>query len=115
MFSPEDLERLRKLDLLITRLTEQQDALTARGVDVPALIAQCRKQYEEYVKSCQEQERAVEDHLQAQANLADAEYQLYLSVKKQVEAVAESEPNHPQLPQWRETLEQWSKNLPASE
>jgi hypothetical protein len=115
MFSPEDLERLRKLDLLITKLTEQQDALTARGVDVPALIAQCRKQYEEYVKSCQEQERAIEDHLHAQANLADAEYQLYLSVKKQVDAISAEQPDHPQLPQWRETLEQWSKNLPKSE
>src|SRR3954468_4694459 len=115
MFTPDDLERLRKLDLLIVKLTEQQEVLTARGVDVPALIAQCRKQYEEYVKSCQEQERAVEDHLQAQANLADAEHQLYLSVKKQVEAVAAAEPDHPQLPQWRETLLQWSKNLPPSD
>lgn len=114
MFSPDDLERLRKLDLLIAKITEQKDALSARGVDVPALLIHCRQQYEKYVQSCQDQERAIEDHLQAQANLADAEFQLFQSVKKQVEAVAKTEPDHPQLAEWRKTLAQWSEHLPKN-
>jgi septal ring factor EnvC (AmiA/AmiB activator) len=106
---------LRKLEQLIARLTEQKETLAAQGIDVPALIAKCRKQYDDYVASCRAQERALEEHLQAQANLADSEYNLYKSVKKQVEDIAENQPDHPQLPQWRATLEQWSQHLPKTE
>ncbi|EEF62896.1 hypothetical protein [Pedosphaera parvula] len=115
MFAPEDLERLRKLEQLIARLTEQKEALTAQGIDAPALIARCHQQYDDYVASCRAQERALEEHLQAQANLADSEYNLYLSVKRQVEGISEAQPDHPQLPHWRATLEQWSQHLPKSE
>jgi hypothetical protein len=115
MFAPEDLERLRKLEQLIARLTEQQETLTAQGIDAPTLIAKCRKQYDDFVESCKAQERAFEEHLQAQANLADSEYNLYLAVKKQVADVAAAQPDHPQLPKWRATLEQWEQHLPKSE
>jgi hypothetical protein len=67
---------------------------------------------ENFVRAAAKAEAATEASLQANADLADAEYKMFKATEPIVRAAYEERPFDPQVQEWKEFHDEWRKQMP---
>ena len=112
---PEGLEDEELIAFMQTRLAkvrEHFEELKAHGVAADRFLAEAEPTLEEAVQAV----KAVEEHqdklLHLHADVAEAQAHLVRTLLKAVRNAEEHNPFHPDLPEWREQLEELAKQYP---
>ncbi len=101
-FSTGYLEKLRK----------HRDELAACGVRIDQFIADTARRLAAVEAVNKDVEKAEDARLQAMADSADAQYDLFKAMEALVKAAKEQNPFDPQIEEWEEQLEEIRRQMP---
>lgn len=87
---------------VITMLRENERELREAGFDVDASIAEIQDQYAETVKTFVAVDTAHDEYLHACADLADAETEYCKDLCSLMDPIADENPAHPIVRQWKQ-------------
>jgi hypothetical protein len=112
---PENLEAeelVAEVRHRVAKAREYREELLARGIPVDRFITQMSAKADDLAAQNKDCDEAQDRLLTAQADLADAEYELFKQMKSAVEKMEEEHRFHPQVQEWREQLDEMSSRFP---
>jgi hypothetical protein len=116
MFDPEKDAQARQLlkeyRRLIAFLEANATELKASGVDVQPMLAQTKADLAKLEGICSEADSAEESFLQATADLADKEREVFKEASKLVDHLLEQNPSDPRVQKLLRQREQLKKQFP---
>ena len=101
-----------KLKQLIATLEEGREALQQHGIDVTPQLEELRGQLKKFEDACAAEEKAMEELLQAQANLADAKFEAFKDFSCLLDQLMARYPNNPNVKKWLEERDELQKRFP---
>lgn len=115
MHDPEErAEFLKEYEANIAKAMspEGRARLIARGLDPEAEFKRVAALKDAFLAADKDYEQAVDDHLQKTANLADAQYTLFKSLRDLVQELKRTDPLNPQLEELEDFLEAMAERVP---
>ena len=115
MYDPEErAEFLKEYEANVAKAMspEGRARLIARGLDPEAEFKRVAALKDAYLAADKDYEKAVDDHLQKVANLADAQYTLFKSLRDVVQELKRTDPLNPQLEELEDFLEALAEQMP---
>ena len=115
MYDPEErAEFLKEYEANMAKAMspEGRARLIARGLDPEAEFKRAAALKDAYLAADEDYEKAVEDSLQKRANLADAEYALFKSLREVAQELKRTDPLSPQLEELEDLLEAMAERVP---
>lgn len=112
---PDDLEDEDFMEFMRQRtaqVREFRDELMAHGVAADRFLADAEPKLADLEKVCGEVDQAEDKLLNARADLADAQLNLFRELKKALAEMEEKAPFDPKTEELREELEEWAKIFP---
>ena len=96
----------------VGRLRGVRESLRAIGLDADKVIADQEAALTNVEQAHREADGAVQKHLHAIADTAEAEVKAFQAVYSLVSNALKEKPFDPQLQEWMEQLEEWKQQLP---
>lgn len=101
-----------KLKQLIETLCAGQEMLEQHGVNVTPQIELLQTQLKKFEEACAAEEKAMEELLQAQANLADAKFEAFKNFSRLLDQLMARYPNNPNVKKWLQEREALRQRFP---
>ena len=96
----------------VRRLRGVRESLRAIGLDADKVIADQEAALKNVEQAHREADGAVQTHLHAIADTAEAEVKAFQAVYSLVSNALKDKPFDPQLQEWMEQLEEWKQHMP---
>lgn len=115
MHSPEEREEIiKKYEALLPKLKspEVQARMIADGLDPEAEFKKTKAAMDTYLAATEATDKALENQLQAEADVADASYEGYKGLRLAVAEYKQANPLDPRLEEWEDFLEAWAEQVP---
>lgn len=116
MLDPQNDEQteqtLKEYKRVIAFLEANRTALEAKGLNVDEKLAQTKADLAEFERLCQAADQAEQGYLQATADLADKERDVFLEASKMVDQLLETNPDDPRVQKIARERDQWRKLFP---
>ena len=108
----DDAEIMGEVARRVKVLHDWEHIFTALGMDVPACVAEIETLGKQFATAAARSAQADEELLQAQADVADAERELFKMVDSVVSAAYAERPFDPQVQEWKEQVDEWRQHMP---
>ena len=115
MYDPDErAELLKKYEDLMARVRtpEVRARMIADGLDPEAELKKFADTVDAYVAADDDYEKAVEDQLQAGADLADEMYKLFKALREVIQELKQTDPLNPQLEELEDFYEALAEQMP---
>ena len=96
----------------MAKVRQHRDELLAHGIDADRFLKNMEESVRELEASNDKVEKVEDELLNARADLADAEYDLFLTNRKALEKLEEEKPFDPRVQEVREQMDEWAKHFP---
>jgi hypothetical protein len=108
----EDEEVVKFMRERMERVRELRDEFIAHGVAADRFLAESEPKIADLELANQEVDKLEDALLNARADLADAQYNLFRASEQALRVMEEEKPFDPQTQELREEIDEWAKHFP---